>query len=198
MCNLYSITANQAAIIALFRVKNRYVGNLPPMPGVFPDYPAPVVRNAGRARADHDALGHAAAEVRWAAGHQYPLPVHRIGCRPQSAPRPMPRRCRDLPSTVQWLPRVRSSATMDSLETQIAPDFKRPPQLAASFIFNTHNAAHGNGRRSGIESGVLVLPSPSCRLNGYRATILEWPDLIYGRHTYVLALDVRTKFRRRI
>jgi putative SOS response-associated peptidase YedK len=45
--NLYSITTNQAAIIALFRVINRYVGNLPPMPGVFPDYPAPVIRNAG-------------------------------------------------------------------------------------------------------------------------------------------------------
>src|ERR1700693_553335 len=45
MCNLYSITTNQAAIAALFRVVNRYVGNLPPMPGVFPDYPAPVVRN---------------------------------------------------------------------------------------------------------------------------------------------------------
>ena len=29
---------------------NRYVGNLPPMPGVFPDYPAPVVRNAGAER----------------------------------------------------------------------------------------------------------------------------------------------------
>jgi hypothetical protein len=41
MCNLYSITTNQAAIIALFRVINRYIGNLPPMPGVFPDYPAP-------------------------------------------------------------------------------------------------------------------------------------------------------------
>jgi putative SOS response-associated peptidase YedK len=40
MCNLYSITTNQAAIIALFRVVNRYVGNLAPMPGVFPDYPA--------------------------------------------------------------------------------------------------------------------------------------------------------------
>ena len=39
MCNLYSITTNQAAIIALFRVINRYVGNLPPMTGVFPDYP---------------------------------------------------------------------------------------------------------------------------------------------------------------
>jgi putative SOS response-associated peptidase YedK len=45
MCNLYSITTSQAAIIALFRVVNRYVGNLAPMPGVFPDYPAPVVRN---------------------------------------------------------------------------------------------------------------------------------------------------------
>lgn len=45
MCNLYSITINQAAIIALFRVVNRYVGNLPPMPGVFPDYPAHVIRN---------------------------------------------------------------------------------------------------------------------------------------------------------
>ena len=41
----YSITTNQTAIIALFRVINRYVGKLPPMPGVFPDYPAPVIRN---------------------------------------------------------------------------------------------------------------------------------------------------------
>jgi putative SOS response-associated peptidase YedK len=26
---------------------NRYVGNLQPMPGVFPDYPAPIIRNTG-------------------------------------------------------------------------------------------------------------------------------------------------------
>lgn len=50
MCNLYSITTNQSATAALFRVMNRYVGNLPPMPGVFPDHPAPVVRNAGAER----------------------------------------------------------------------------------------------------------------------------------------------------
>ena len=50
MCNLYSITTNQEAILRLFRVVNRYVGNLPPMPGVFPDYPAPVIRNAGDER----------------------------------------------------------------------------------------------------------------------------------------------------
>jgi len=35
MSNLYSITTNQAAIAALFRVMNQHVGNLPPMPGVF-------------------------------------------------------------------------------------------------------------------------------------------------------------------
>jgi len=29
----------------VFWVINRYVGKLPPMPGVFPDYPAPVIRN---------------------------------------------------------------------------------------------------------------------------------------------------------
>ena len=50
MCNLYSITTSQEAIRALFRVMNRYAGNLAPMPGVFPDYPAPVVRNAGTER----------------------------------------------------------------------------------------------------------------------------------------------------
>jgi hypothetical protein len=59
MCNLYSITTNQAAIIALFRVINRYVGNLPPMPGVFPDYPAPGDSQRGyRTRDGDDALGH--------------------------------------------------------------------------------------------------------------------------------------------
>jgi hypothetical protein len=50
MCNLYSNTTNQEAIRALFRVINRYVGNLSPMPGVFLDYSAPVVRNCGSVR----------------------------------------------------------------------------------------------------------------------------------------------------
>jgi hypothetical protein len=45
VCNLYSIITNQAAIAALFRVIDQYVGNLPPMPGVFPVYTAPVVHN---------------------------------------------------------------------------------------------------------------------------------------------------------
>jgi hypothetical protein len=66
-----SITTNQAAIVALFRVINRYVGNLPPMPGVFLDYPAPVVRNAWD--------GRELTTMRWGIPHQqldllcYPL-----------------------------------------------------------------------------------------------------------------------------
>jgi putative SOS response-associated peptidase YedK len=46
MCNLYSVTKGQAAIIALTRALRDTTGNLPSMPGVFPDYSAPVVRNA--------------------------------------------------------------------------------------------------------------------------------------------------------
>jgi putative SOS response-associated peptidase YedK len=45
MCNLYSITKGQAAIGAFTRAMRDLTGNLPPMPGVFPDYPAPIVRN---------------------------------------------------------------------------------------------------------------------------------------------------------
>jgi hypothetical protein len=36
MCNLYSFTTNRETIIRLFRQINRYVGDLVPMPGVFP------------------------------------------------------------------------------------------------------------------------------------------------------------------
>lgn len=46
MCNLYSITNGQAAIIAFTRAIRDTTGNLPPLPGIFPDYTAPVVRNA--------------------------------------------------------------------------------------------------------------------------------------------------------
>jgi putative SOS response-associated peptidase YedK len=46
MCNLYSLTKGQAAIIALVRAMRDTTGNLPTFPGVFPDYLSPVVRNA--------------------------------------------------------------------------------------------------------------------------------------------------------
>lgn len=44
MCNLYSVTKSQAAIREVARVMNDRTGNLPPLPGIFPDYGAPIVR----------------------------------------------------------------------------------------------------------------------------------------------------------
>ena len=45
MCNLYSITKGQAAIIEIARALRDLSGNVPSMPAVFPDYTAPIVRN---------------------------------------------------------------------------------------------------------------------------------------------------------
>ncbi|WNV10070.1 SOS response-associated peptidase [Tardiphaga sp. 709] len=50
MCNLYSMTKNQAAIRNLFKVDRDITGNLPPLPGIFPDKLAPIVRNTGGER----------------------------------------------------------------------------------------------------------------------------------------------------
>ena len=68
MCNLYSLTKGQAAIRDLFRARQDRAGNLPLLPGIFPDQIAPIVRNdIDGARAGHGPLGHAgAAAVRGA------------------------------------------------------------------------------------------------------------------------------------
>ena len=43
MCNLYSITTPRAEIVDLADVMRDFSHNAPPMPGVYPDYAAPVV-----------------------------------------------------------------------------------------------------------------------------------------------------------
>jgi putative SOS response-associated peptidase YedK len=50
MCNLYSQTKGQAAIVAFTRALRDSTGNLPSLPGIFPDYQAPVVANKGGIR----------------------------------------------------------------------------------------------------------------------------------------------------
>lgn len=45
MCNLYSMTRPQDAIRHITRAARDRLGNLPPLPGIFPDYAAPIVRN---------------------------------------------------------------------------------------------------------------------------------------------------------
>jgi putative SOS response-associated peptidase YedK len=46
MCNLYSETKGQQAIIDFVRATRDRTGNLPPLPGIFPDQAAPIVRTA--------------------------------------------------------------------------------------------------------------------------------------------------------
>ncbi|WP_407529497.1 SOS response-associated peptidase [Methylobacterium oryzisoli] len=50
MCNLYSLTRSQDEIRRIFAVKRDDTGNLPPLPGIFPDQLAPVVRAAESGR----------------------------------------------------------------------------------------------------------------------------------------------------
>ena len=50
MYNLYSVTKSQTAIIEFTRAMKDSTGNLPPLPGIFPDYKAPVVAKKGGIR----------------------------------------------------------------------------------------------------------------------------------------------------
>ena len=44
MCNLYSLSKHQAGILQMVRAMTPDAGNFPPLPGIFPDYAAPVIR----------------------------------------------------------------------------------------------------------------------------------------------------------
>lgn len=50
MCNLYSLTRGQAAIREMTRAMQDRTGNLPALPGIYPDYRAPIVRNGAEGR----------------------------------------------------------------------------------------------------------------------------------------------------
>ncbi len=50
MCNLYSMTSSQDAIIDLVKIWRDDTGNLPALPGIYPDYPAPVITQTPEGR----------------------------------------------------------------------------------------------------------------------------------------------------
>jgi putative SOS response-associated peptidase YedK len=50
VCNLYSVTKGQQAIRDLTKAMFDRTGNLPPLPGIFPDYGAPIVRETSAGR----------------------------------------------------------------------------------------------------------------------------------------------------
>ena len=58
MCNLYSFRRGQAEVLAFIEAIDG-IGNLPPLPGIFPDYPAPIVRHAA------DGSGRELVMARW-------------------------------------------------------------------------------------------------------------------------------------
>ena len=70
MCNLYSVTKGQQAIREAFRAMTDSTGNLPPLPGIFPDQMAPVISQG--------ADGRDLAMLRWG----FPSPPGVPGNRP--------------------------------------------------------------------------------------------------------------------
>ncbi len=50
VCNLYSLNRGQAAIRALFDRVADHAGNLPPLPAIYPDQAAPIVREGAEGR----------------------------------------------------------------------------------------------------------------------------------------------------
>lgn len=45
MCNLYSLSKHQSGIRQMVQAMTPDVGNFPPLPGIFPDYSAPIIRD---------------------------------------------------------------------------------------------------------------------------------------------------------
>ena len=75
MRNLYSIIKSQAAICALFHVQRDLTGNLPPLPGIFPDGIVPVIRTGSDGERELAMLrvGYAVAAGLWRpARHKHP------------------------------------------------------------------------------------------------------------------------------
>jgi putative SOS response-associated peptidase YedK len=116
MCNLYSLTKGQAAIIEMTRAMIDTTGNLPPLPGIFPDYQAPIVRNRNGSRE--------LAMARWG----MPSPAFALKTR-NSAPGVTNVRNAKSPHWRRWLgigSRCVVPFTSFS-ENELLPDGSRPP-----------------------------------------------------------------------
>jgi putative SOS response-associated peptidase YedK len=116
MCNLYAVTKGQQAIRELTRAMFDRTGNLPPLPGIFPDYPAPIVRNTVE--------GRELAMARWG----MPSPVFALKGR-NSDPGVTNVRNTASPHWRRWLaPECRCVVPFTSFsENETLPDGRKPP-----------------------------------------------------------------------
>src|SRR5450631_4096967 len=116
MCNLYSITKGRQAIRDFVRAVRSDVGNMPPLPGVFPDYQAPIVRTG--------VDGRELVMARWG----MPSPVFALKGR-NSDPGVTNIRNADSPHWRRWLGvESRCAVPFSSFsENEVLPDGSRPP-----------------------------------------------------------------------
>ncbi len=116
MCNLYSMTTTKEAIRALVKYIRDFGGNFPAIPGVFPDYEAPVVRNNGGERE--------LAYARWG----MPSPVFALKGK-KTDPGVTNVRNTASPHWRRWLgPESRCVVPFTSFsENEVLPDGSRPP-----------------------------------------------------------------------
>src|SRR3954453_12548950 len=116
MCNLYSLSKGQQAIREFVDAVRDLTGNLPLLPGVFPDYSAPIVRNS--------AQGRELTLARWG----MPSPVFALKGR-NSDPGVTNVRNAASPHWRRWLgPESRCVVPFTSFaENEVLPDGSRPP-----------------------------------------------------------------------
>jgi putative SOS response-associated peptidase YedK len=114
--NLYAVTKGQQAIRELTRAMHDRTGNLPSLPGIFPDYAAPIVRNTPD--------GRELAMARWG----MPSPVFALKGR-NSDPGVTNVRNTASPHWRRWLaPESRCVVPFTSFsENETLPDGKKPP-----------------------------------------------------------------------
>jgi putative SOS response-associated peptidase YedK len=116
MCNLYSLSKGQAAIIEMTRAMRDKTGNMPLLPGIFPDYQAPIVRNQPD--------GRELTMARWG----MPSPLFALKGR-KSDPGVTNVRNVKSPHWRRWLgPESRCVVPFTSFsENELQPDGSRPP-----------------------------------------------------------------------
>jgi hypothetical protein len=116
VCNLYSMTRSQEAMRRLFAGLDDRAGNMPPLPGIYPDYPAPIIRNAGEGRELVMARWGMPTPLQYLVGKKVDRGVTNIRQTSSSHWRP-------------WLgPKHRCLVPFTSFaENEIQPDGSRPP-----------------------------------------------------------------------
>ena len=154
MCNLYSITTNVEAIRRLFQIdaSNDTTGNLPPMPGIFPDYPAPIVRNG--------AGGRELAMARWGMpSSQKAL----MDATKKRADKLEPRASRSTSSNCCGWSRTaarRTSATLQASTLDAVARPRQPLRCAVHVIFSEYDTID---RKEGATSGLRpTKPAAAC------------------------------------